>query len=66
MYSRQIQGRYAAEQRHRPGQDHTELRKAFLAAQLEEHIERVVREAPPLTPEQLNRLVVLLRGGASR
>lgn len=66
MSARQIQARYAAEKRYRPNEDHTALRKALLEAQLEEHIERVVSEAPPLTPEQIARLIVLLRGGESR
>jgi len=32
---------------------------------LAQHIERIVHEAPPLTPAQLDRLAVLLRGAAS-
>lgn len=37
----------------------TEIR----AAALDAHIRRVVDAAPPLTPEQRDRLAVLLRGG---
>jgi hypothetical protein len=33
------------------------------AAKLEDHIRKVVDQAPPLTPEQADRLAALLRGG---
>lgn len=38
----------------------TEIRTAALA----EHVARVVDAAPPLTPEQRDRIVALLRGGS--
>lgn len=38
-----------------------DLREARLAA----YIQRTVDEAPPLTPEQRDRLALLLRGGAA-
>ncbi|PYI39802.1 hypothetical protein CVS30_03845 [Arthrobacter psychrolactophilus] len=42
-------------------------RRNLAAAKLEAYVSRVVAEAPPLTPEQLDRVSVLLRpgGGAS-
>ncbi|HET8536116.1 MAG TPA: hypothetical protein VFL73_02950 [Solirubrobacteraceae bacterium] len=63
MSARQLQARYALAHRYRPNEDHTALKRELKAAQLAEHIERVVNEAPPLTPEQRDRLAVLLRGG---
>lgn len=33
------------------------------AERLAEHIRRIVDEAPPLSPEQRDRLATLLRGG---
>jgi len=35
------------------------------AARIEDYVSRVVSEAPPLTEEQINRVAVLLRGGAA-
>lgn len=40
-----------------------EAKRDHAAAKLAQYIERVVDEAPPLTPEQRDRLAVLLRGG---
>lgn len=39
-----------------------EARRDFYALRLEEYIERVVREAPPLTSDQRDRLSMILRG----
>jgi len=41
----------------------TEARRDFRAARLAAYIEKVVAEAPPLTPGQRDRLALLLRGG---
>lgn len=38
-----------------------EARQRLRAARLEDHVRKVVAEAPPLTPEQLDRVAVLLR-----
>lgn len=38
-------------------------RRELAAAKLAEYIRRTVAEAPELTPEQRERLAVLLRGG---
>lgn len=40
-------------------------RRNLKAARLEEYVSQVVSEAPPLTPEQIDRVSVLLRGGAA-
>lgn len=40
-------------------------RQDLRASRLEEYVARVVNEAPPLTPEQRDRIAALLRGGAS-
>jgi hypothetical protein len=60
-------GKYAALRRHRP--DDTAALAVALgdlkAAQLSEHIDRLVNAAPALTNEQRERLAVLLRGAAA-
>jgi phage terminase Nu1 subunit (DNA packaging protein) len=40
-------------------------RRDYAAQALAEHIRNVVDSAPPLTPEQRDRLAVLLRPGAA-
>ncbi len=65
MSSKVLQARLAAESRHRPSDDHTQLRQEFKAARLEETIRETVDSWPPLTPEQRDRLALLLQGGAS-
>lgn len=52
--------RLAANLRHHPDADHTESRRDLAAANLEQYINKVVAEAPPLTSEQVNRLRILL------
>lgn len=44
-----------------PAADVTELRRQLRAERLEEHIRKVVDEAPPLTAEQRERLAAILR-----
>ena len=54
--------------RRNPNADVTELRRQLKAEHLEEYVSRVVAEAPPLNPAQLDRIAGLLRpvrGGAS-
>ena len=58
---RQARARLAVNSRHYPKQDHSHLRRDLAAAKLEDYVSRVVAEAPPLTPEQLDRISVLLR-----
>ena len=43
-----------------------DARRALTAASLESHIQRTVAAAPPLTGEQTERLVALLRGARAR
>lgn len=52
---------------HRRGDEHAivEAGRDLAAAKLEDYIRRTVESAPPLTPEQRDRLAVLLRGGAA-
>ena len=40
-------------------------RRELAEAQIATYIERVVAEAPPLTPEQRDRIAAILRGGDS-
>ncbi|SJM62811.1 hypothetical protein FM101_07485 [Arthrobacter rhombi] len=44
-----------------PNADVTELRRQLKAEHLEDYVARVVAEAPPLTPGQLDRIAGLLR-----
>lgn len=61
--ARRNRARVAALTRHHPDDPATiELARDFKAERLAEHIERVVAAAPPLTAEQLWRLVALLGG----
>lgn len=57
--------RVASLSRSRPADDPELLdaRRTLRTTRLAEHIARVVDEAPPLTPEQRDRLAVILRGG---
>ncbi|MFX4286288.1 hypothetical protein ACQBJO_12930 [Janibacter sp. G349] len=63
MSARTIQAKLAAASRHRPNEDHSDLRRDHAAEKLAEHIAKVVATAPPLTVEQRDRLASLLRGG---
>lgn len=58
-------GRVAALSRSRSENDPelVDARRALRAARLAVQIQRTVDEAPPLTPEQRERLAALLRGG---
>lgn len=51
--------------RHRKSDDIEliEARRNLKAARLAEHVERVVAQAPPLTPEQRDRIAALLTTG---
>ena len=63
MSVRTLRARLAAETRHHPDTDHSDLKRELKAAGLEAYIRRVVDIGPPLTPEQRDRLATLLRGG---
>lgn len=52
-----------ASRRHDP-EEIAEARRDLAAAKLAQYVERVVAEAPPLSPEQADRIAALLRGAA--
>lgn len=60
-------GRVAALKRHHPAEPAraTTAERDLAAAKLAAYIDKVVAEAPPLTPAQRGRLAVLLRGGGA-
>lgn len=64
---RTARARVAAAKRHHPNDQKTaELTAQFKADRLARHIRRIVDSAPPLSPEQRDRLALLLRAaGAS-
>ena len=55
--------RVASLSRNRPSTDPEliDARRSLKATRLEEYVARVVAEAPPLTPEQRDRIAALLR-----
>lgn len=59
----QTRSQIAHAKRRDPDADTTELRRQLKAERLEVHIAKTVAEWPPLTPEQRDRLALLLRGG---
>lgn len=59
--TRTAKARLAAATRHHPNRDHTALQRDLAAAKLDSYIQRVLAEAPPLTPEQLSKVALLLR-----
>lgn len=48
-----------------PNADTTDLRLQLKEERMADYIARTVDSAPPLTPEQRDRLALLLRGGAA-
>lgn len=42
-----------------------DAKRNLRALRLEDHVQKVIAEAPPLTPEQRDRIAVILRGGAA-
>ncbi len=65
MSARSLQGRLAAESRHRPNEDHTDLRRQHKAQRLADHVSAVLADAPPLTDEQRLAIAALLRPTAA-
>lgn len=63
--SRRIRAKIARTIQRDQQADVTDLRREFATARIADHIKRVVDAAPPLTPEQRDRLALLLRGGDS-
>lgn len=62
---RTARARLAAATRHHPATAHDELRRDLKAANLEEYVQRIVAQAPPLTQEQADRIAGLLRVGVA-
>lgn len=62
-----IRSRLATHSRYRPDDTETadELRRDYRAARLAEYISRTLAAAPPLTPEQRERLALLLQSPAA-
>jgi hypothetical protein len=58
-----IRGRIGGKRRQDPHADITEEQRELKTLTLEEHIRRVVENAPLPTPEQIARLRALLRPG---
>ncbi len=58
----QARASLAARTRHNPDGDHTDARRDLAAAKLADYIRKAVDAAPPLLPEQRDRLALLLRG----
>ncbi len=64
---RSARARVAALKRHHPDDPKTaEAAAQFKADRLAEYIQRLVADAPPLSPEQRDRLALLLRGAGAR
>ena len=55
----------AQAKRRDPNADTTELVRQLKAERLADYIRQTVDAAPPLTPDQRDRLALLLRGGAN-
>lgn len=53
----------AIAKKNNPEADVTDLRRQLRAELLADHVERVVNQAPPLTPEQRECVAALLRAG---
>ena len=59
--------RVASLSRSRPPTDPdlVDARRNLAALSLEDYVHKVVADAPPLTPEQRDRIAAILRGGAA-
>lgn len=60
---RSAKAKLAAATRHHPEVDNTSLKRDLKAANLESYVRGIVSSWPPLSPEQLDRVAVLLRPG---
>ena len=62
---RSARARVAANRRHHPDNPETDrLAADYRAGRLAAYIQRIVDECPPLSPEQRDRLALLLRGAS--
>ncbi len=62
---RRLLGRYAAATRWGDTETATTTGRDLRALKLEDYVRRIVAEAPPLTPEQVDRIGRVLRGVAA-
>jgi len=62
--SRQLNGKFGGIARHHPDSDTTELRREIAAQRLADYVSHIVSTAPPLSPEQCDRIATLLRGAS--
>lgn len=58
-----ITGRLSAARRHHPDRDTTDLEREVVEARIAAYAEKVLADAPPLTPAQVDRLAAIFRGG---
>lgn len=54
-------GRLASSRRHHPDRDTTTLERDLAAARIAAYAEKVLADAPPLTPAQVDRLATIFR-----
>ncbi|AWK73173.1 hypothetical protein CBI38_18025 [Rhodococcus oxybenzonivorans] len=62
--SRSIAGHIGNAVKRDPSADTTPLRRDLAASRIQDVVEAILADAPPLTPEQVDRLAAILRGGA--
>ncbi|WAL48264.1 hypothetical protein [Rhodococcus pyridinivorans] len=62
--SRSIAGHIGNALKRDPAADTTDLRRELAASRIQDHIEAVLADAPPLTAAQKDRLAAIIRGGA--
>ena len=62
---RHIQSKLASKKLWHPDDDVTELRADFATATLADFITKTLETAPPLKPEQVERVVSLIRAGGA-
>jgi hypothetical protein len=62
---RQLLGRYAAATRWGDTETAATTGRDLRALKLEDYVRRVVNDAPPLTPEQIDRIGRVLRGASA-
>lgn len=63
--SRSLAGKLGSTMRHHPDADVSDIRRELAAARIQDRIEEVLADAPPLTAAQIDRLTVIMHGGAS-
>lgn len=56
-------GQLASNRRHHPERDHTDLETELATSKISDRVAEIVASAPPLTPDQRERISALLAGG---